>query len=91
MMYLRCNTCPKVRFFSEIKLPGNSTKSVFQEPCKWRAKIRLNRPEIKISNPDYINLENYTVLVNSKAHPHHISCQSYAKTHAPFDEPRENW
>ena len=64
--------------------------SFVQEPCKWRAKIRLNRPDIKISNPAYVNIENYTVLVNSKAHPHHFSCQSYAKTHVPFDEPREN-
>lgn len=62
-----------------------------KEPCKWRAKIRLNRPDIKIANPAYVNIENYTVLVNSKAHHHHFSCQSYAKTHAPFDEPRENW
>lgn len=44
-----------------------------KEPCKWRAKIRLLKPEIKIEDNQCI--ENYQVLSNTKAHHHHPACR----------------
>ena len=67
-----------------------------KEPCKWRAKIRLLKPEIKIEDELVSNnffyqkinkiifkfqiIDNYQVLSNSKAHHHHPACRELSLT-----------
>lgn len=51
-----------------------------KEPCKWRAKIRLLKPEIKIEDEFFQVIENYQVLSNSKAHHHHPACRELSLT-----------
>ncbi|CAG5094720.1 Oidioi.mRNA.OKI2018_I69.XSR.g13809.t1.cds [Oikopleura dioica] len=51
-----------------------------KEPCKWRAKIRLLNPEIKIEDEKFQDIENYQVLSNTKAHHHHPACRELSLT-----------
>jgi len=51
-----------------------------KEPCKWRAKIRLLKPEIKIEDEMFQIIDNYQVLSNSKAHHHHPACRELSLT-----------
>lgn len=56
-----------------------------KEPCKWRAKIRLIKPNLYIDDPQYMCIDNYQVLSNSKAHHHHQACRSLSLADTDFD------